>query len=121
MERDGLGDRRIRLRDTGIQLQHAPALLNALDHLVFEWQYKAVGFVSYGGISGGMRSVQMTRQIVTAFKMVPILEAVILTAFTKLLDPATGQFKGGEAEAKAANAMLEELARWTAAMAALRS
>ena len=29
----------------------APALVNALDHLSAEWQYKACAFVSYGGVS----------------------------------------------------------------------
>lgn len=31
-----------------------PALVNALDHLYPEWSYKAVGCVSYGGVSGGL-------------------------------------------------------------------
>src|SRR5690606_2807617 len=38
-----------------------PSLVNALDHLLGEWQYKAAGFVSYGGVSGGLRATQMTR------------------------------------------------------------
>src|SRR5215470_931201 len=33
-----------------------PSLLNALDYLFWEWQYKAVGLVGYGGIGGGGRS-----------------------------------------------------------------
>ena len=37
-----------------------PSLSNAIDYLVHEWAYKPVGFVSYGGVSGGLRSVQMT-------------------------------------------------------------
>ena len=31
----------------------APALLDGTDYLFHEWAYKAAGFVSYGGISGG--------------------------------------------------------------------
>src|SRR5207344_3406118 len=46
-----------------------PSLVNALDYLVHEWAYKPVAFVSYGGVSAGTRSVQMTKQIVTALKM----------------------------------------------------
>src|SRR5690349_114928 len=34
-----------------------PSLLNALDYLIQEWAYKPVGFVSYGGVSAGTRSV----------------------------------------------------------------
>lgn len=29
---------------------------NAIDYLLNEWKYKPVGFVSYGGISAGLRS-----------------------------------------------------------------
>lgn len=97
-----------------------PALVNALDHLYVEWNYKAAGFVSYGGISGGLRSVQMTKQIVTALKMVPIVEAVVLPFYTKMLDNA-GAFTGGEPQDKAARAMLDEIVRWTAALQTLRS
>jgi NAD(P)H-dependent FMN reductase len=53
-----------------------PSLVNALDYLVVEWAYKPVGFVSYGGVSAGLRSVQMTKLLVTALKMMPMAEAV---------------------------------------------
>ena len=33
-----------------------PSLVNAVDYLVHEWNYKPVGFVSYGGVSGGLRA-----------------------------------------------------------------
>lgn len=36
-----------------------PSLINALDFVLQEWSYKPMGFVSYGGVSGGTRSVQM--------------------------------------------------------------
>lgn len=97
-----------------------PALVNALDHLYVEWNYKAIGFVSYGGVSGGTRSVQMTRSIVTSLKMVPIVEAVHIPFYTKLLDQASRRFNGGEVHEKAAKTMLDELARWTAALGSLR-
>ena len=42
-----------------------PSIVNAIDYLNREWAYKPVGFVSYGGVSGGTRSVQMIKQIVT--------------------------------------------------------
>ena len=29
-----------------------PALINALDYVYLEWNYKPAGFVSYGGVSG---------------------------------------------------------------------
>jgi NAD(P)H-dependent FMN reductase len=97
-----------------------PSLMNAIDYLVHEWAYKPVGFVSYGGVSGGLRSVQMTKLLVTSVKMVPLYEAVALPFFANLIDPVTGAFTPGEAQDKAAAVMLDELARWTGALAVLR-
>lgn len=97
-----------------------PALANALDHLFFEWQYKPVGFVSYGGVSGGLRSVQMTKLMMASLKMVPMVEAVPLPFYAQLIDKASGAFTPGEANEKAANAMLDELVRWQSALRVLR-
>jgi NAD(P)H-dependent FMN reductase len=96
-----------------------PALVNALDHLYNEWNYKAGAFVSYGGVSGGLRSVQMIKPLLTALKMVPIVEAVTLPFVHKLVDG--GQFKAEPTHQKAAGAMLDELARWTGALEVLRA
>lgn len=96
-----------------------PSLINALDYVYFEWHYKPVAFVSYGGVSGGTRSVQMTKQVVTTLKMVPLVEAVHVPFFSKLMD--NGVFKGGETYDKAATAMLDELVRWSEALRVLRS
>src|SRR5262249_44892738 len=68
-----------------------PALINALDYLSAEWAYKPVGFVSYGGVSAGTRSVQMTKVTVSALKMVPMTEAVHVPFFAKFID-ANGVF-----------------------------
>lgn len=97
-----------------------PALVNALDHLYAEWHYKPVGFVSYGGVSGGLRSVQMTKAIVTALRMMPLPEAVVLPSVASLVDVAAGTFAATDGHAKAARTMLDELARWTDALKALR-
>ncbi len=84
-------------------------LVNALDYLVQEWNYKPVGFVSYGGQSGGMRGVQMTKQIVTALKMMPMAEAVAIPFFTQHIDGETGVFNATESQEKAAEVLLNEL------------
>ena len=62
-----------------------PALINALDYVYLEWNYKAAGFVSYGGLSGGTRSVQMTKLLLTTLKMMPMYEAVNIPFFTQFL------------------------------------
>ena len=96
-----------------------PALINAFDHLYNEWNYKAVGLVSYGGISGGLRGAQVTRQFLLSFRMVPIVEAVAVPFVAKLIEG--GRFIAGEAYDKSAKTMLDELLRWTNALKPLRS
>ncbi len=97
----------------------APSLVNALDYLFLEWGYKPGAFVSYGGMSGGIRSVQMAKLILTSLKIVPLPEAVAISYFAKHLDPS-GVFKGDEAHAKAAVTMLNELYRWAEALKPMR-
>jgi len=96
----------------------APALLNALDYLYLEWNYKACGFVSYGGVSGGCRAVQAAKQVITTLKMVPIVEAVTIPFVTRLME--NGRFTGGEPHQKAGTVMLDELTRWDGALRQLR-
>lgn len=96
------------------------SLINALDYLYLEWNYKPVGFVSYGGVSGGIRSVQMTKQVVTTLKMVPIVEAVVIPMFPQHIDES-GAFVPNELQEKSAVEMLDELRRWADALKPLRS
>ena len=85
-------------------------LKNALDFLYQEWNNKPVAFVSYGGIAGGTRAVQQLKQVVTAQKMFPVLEAVHIPFFTKYMD-ANGKFNGDQTLARSAEDMLTELIR----------
>jgi NAD(P)H-dependent FMN reductase len=96
-----------------------PSLINALDYLHREWAYAPVGFVSYGGVSGGTRSVQMLKQVVTAVRMMPVPEGVAIPFFARHVDDG-GRFDPGETQARAAAAMLDELARWADALRGLR-
>jgi NAD(P)H-dependent FMN reductase len=98
-----------------------PSLVNALDYLSKEWAYKPAAFVSYGGISGGMRSVMMTKSILTTLRMVPIFEAVNIPMFAQQIDRTTGEFKATEVNEKAADAMLKELHKWAGPLRAMRS
>jgi NAD(P)H-dependent FMN reductase len=97
-----------------------PSLVNALDYLVQEWAYKPCAFVSYGGVSGGTRSVQMAKQIVTTLKMMPMQEAVAIPFFAQYIDEQ-GLFVPPESHEHAAEVMLKELHRWTAALKPLRA
>jgi NAD(P)H-dependent FMN reductase len=94
-------------------------LKNAIDFLHYEWMYKPVGFVSYGGIAAGTRSVQQLKQVVTTLKMTPLFEAVNIPFHTKFIDD-DGVVQDNEVMEKASDAMLEELVRTEAALRPLR-
>jgi NAD(P)H-dependent FMN reductase len=93
-------------------------LKNALDYLHHEWMYKPVGLVSYGGVAGGTRAVQMIKPVLAALRMVPITSAVVIP-FVQDLVPE-GVFKASEAMERAAAALLDELGRVEAALRSLR-
>jgi NAD(P)H-dependent FMN reductase len=95
------------------------SLKNAIDYLHHEWQYKPVGFVSYGGVSAGTRAVQMTKQVVTTLKMTPVSEAVAIPFVTQFLGD-DGTVQANETMEGAAKAMLDELLRYTTALSLLR-
>ncbi len=96
------------------------SIVNALSYLVLEWQYKPVGFVTYGGISGGLRAAQTLKPVLTTLKMMPLPEAVVIPNVAAQLDAEAG-FKPTEMHEGAAKLMLEELHRWAQAIKPLRS
>ncbi len=97
-----------------------PALINALNYLYQEWNYKPAGFVSYGGVSGGLRSVQMTKNMITTLKMMPMVEAVSIPFFSKFIG-GSGDFVAEDIHERSAAELLTELARWTEALKTLRT
>ena len=97
----------------------SPALKNALDYLYHEWRYKPVGFVSYGGVSGGMRGVQALKPNLLQFSMMPVPEAVVIPFVDSMVD-GEGSFRPTEAIEHGAESMLDALARWAEALRTLR-
>jgi NAD(P)H-dependent FMN reductase len=93
-------------------------LKNAIDYLHSEWAYKPVGLVSYGGVSAGTRAAQMIKQVVTTLKMTPLTEAVSIPFVAQFIND--GRVEANETMEAAAKAMLDELARWEAALRPLR-
>ncbi len=95
-----------------------PSLTNAIDYLFWEWQYKPVAFVSYGGITAGMRSSQAARLHTTSVKMMPIPESVgIPNFFAQLKD---GKFEGNELNQQGVTSTLAQLHKWAEALSGLR-
>lgn len=95
-----------------------PALTNALTYVYKEWGYKPAAFVSYGGVSGGMRGVQAAKQTLTTLKVVPILEAVTIPMFAEMIED--GVFRPKDIHEQSADALLSELHRWASALKPLR-
>ena len=93
---------------------------NAIDYLHKEWNYKPVGFVSYGGVAAGTRAVQQLKQVLTTLRMFPVFESVNIPFHTQFLDE-DGALVPNEVMEQAADAMLNELARTEAALRPLRS
>ncbi|OJW72067.1 MAG: NADPH-dependent FMN reductase [Candidatus Amoebophilus sp. 36-38] len=92
---------------------------NAIDYLFNEWMYKPVSFVSYGGIAGGLRSVQMLKQVVAALHMLILTESVSIPFFNKFFSD-TREFKPDETTIKSAQTMIVELDRYCQASKTLR-
>ena len=96
-----------------------PSLVNALTYLAAEWHYKPAGFVSYGGVSGGLRAVQAAKLIVTTLRMMPLPEGVAIPMAPQQI--ADGAFAANDSNRHAAAALLGELNRWAGALQALRA
>ncbi|MDQ7988264.1 MAG: NAD(P)H-dependent oxidoreductase [Candidatus Dactylopiibacterium sp.] len=96
-----------------------PSLLNALQYVYNEWNYKPASFVSYAFVSGGLRAVQEIKPLLTSLKIVPLVEQVMVPMFTQHL-AEDGAFTPTELHTTSATATLDELLRWTKALRPLR-
>ena len=92
----------------------SPALKNAFDYLNHEWWRKAVGFVSYGGVSGGSRGV-------TAFTTLGLVKtgANVEIPFVGAM-VADGVFTPTEKETAILQKMIAELEQLSGALKPLR-
>lgn len=95
-------------------------LKNAIDYLVMEWAHKPVGLVSYGGISGGLRAVQLLKPVLSGLKLVPLTESVTIQQFNRFMTD-DDRFVPDETLERAADTMLAELIRWESVLRPLRS
>jgi len=96
-----------------------PSLVNALDYLYREWNYKPCGFVSYGGVSGGLRAVQAAKMQITTLKMMPMTEGVMVPMAASQINDED-QFQSNELIDKSAGTLLDELRYWTDGFKAMR-
>ncbi|HEV7253097.1 MAG TPA: NAD(P)H-dependent oxidoreductase [Mesorhizobium sp.] len=97
-----------------------PAALKALiDSAYSEWQAKPVAFVSYGGISGGLRAVEQLRQVFAELHAVTVRDGVSFAHPWNSFSPDGQPLEPG-APALAADVMLTRLKWWALALRAAR-
>ncbi len=89
-------------------------LKNAIDYLLYEWNYKPVGFVSYGS-AGGSRAIEHLTGVAREVSLFPLRASVMLFSYWNNLDE-NGKYKFSEAEVSAANTLLDSLVYWATAM-----
>jgi NAD(P)H-dependent FMN reductase len=93
-----------------------PAPLKALiDSVGVEWQAKPVAFVSYGGISGGLRAVEQLRLVFAEVHAVAIRDGVHFANAWAQFD-AAGKLLSPEAANGAMSTMLARLNWWALAL-----
>ena len=93
------------------------ALKNAIDFLFAEWNNKAAGFVSYGGVSGA-RAVEQLRLVLAEVRMATVRNQVLLSMFTDFENFSV--FKPDSRKEASVNEMLDELIAWGSALKTLR-
>ena len=94
-------------------------LKHVLDAFSTEWRAKPAAFVSYGGISGGLRAVEQLRQVFAELHVVTIRDTVSVHGVWSHVGP-DGRLIEDAARAGAAQAMLQRLVWWARALRAAR-
>lgn len=97
----------------------APSLKNAIDYLNQEWRHKALGTVSYGGISGGTRGTAAIRPTELVVGLVPTTVNVELAWAAQHLED-DGSFAATESNDRLLHAMLDEILTLDGALKTLR-
>jgi len=92
-------------------------LKNAIDYLYAEWNNKAVGFVSYGGV-GGARAAEHLRLVAGELQMADVRQQVALSMLTEFENFSV--FKPGDYNLAALDTLLDQVVAWSTALAPLR-
>lgn len=91
-------------------------LKNAVDYLNNEWNYTPAGIVSYGGVSAGTRAAMTLRQSLNLVRMPVIADTVSIPFVQQFLSEDRSRIEANDVMNTAADAVLDELARWVPAM-----
>src|SRR5579863_1086924 len=98
-----------------------PAPLKALiDSVGPEWHAKPVAFVSYGGVSGGLRAVEQLRLVFAELHAVTIRDSVSFAGAWEQFDE-TGKLRQPERAERSMATMLARLRWWAVALSTARA
>jgi NAD(P)H-dependent FMN reductase len=98
-----------------------PAPLKSLiDSIGAEWHAKPVAFVSYGGISGGLRAVEQLRLVFAELHAVTIRDSVSFAGAWEQFDGSGALISPDRAE-RSMDAMLARLHWWAVALSNARA
>jgi len=98
-----------------------PAPLKALiDSSGAEWHAKPVAFVSYGGVSGGLRAVEQLRLVFAELHAVTIRDSVSFPGAWEQFDES-GALRNPERAQRGMDALLARLNWWAVALRRARS
>jgi len=93
-------------------------LKNAIDYLYAEWNNKAVGFVSYGGV-GGARAAEHLRLVAGELQMADVRQQVTISLRTEFENFSV--FSPGEYTEHDLTVLLDQVTAWSNALAPLRT
>ncbi|MEU0132449.1 NAD(P)H-dependent oxidoreductase [Streptomyces sp. NPDC006296] len=95
-------------------------LKHLIDRHFAEWQARPVAFVSYGGISGGLRAVEHLRQVFAELHAVSVRDTVSFHGAGALFDDRGELLDPAPADG-AAKRMLDQLVWWGRALREARA
>jgi NAD(P)H-dependent FMN reductase len=98
---------------------YSPALKNAIDYLYAEWQAKPVGFVSYGGMSGGSRGVTALEPVLSSVGAVKIPSEVNLPGASKQV--SDGTFAADDRQTGGLDALIDQVVAYGEALRPLQA
>ncbi|MDJ0392734.1 NAD(P)H-dependent oxidoreductase [Rhodococcus sp. G-MC3] len=94
------------------------SLKNALDSVKYEWRGKPIGFVSYGGLAGGIRATEQLRQVAAELHMVSVRDSVAVHRVRRAFDGQGNTADGAIVDS--AGRMLDQLHWWATAARSLQ-
>lgn len=95
-------------------------LKHAIDLGKLQWRAKPIGFVSYGGLAGGVRAVEQLRQVFVELHAMTIRDLVSFHSARQKFNP-DGSPIDAEGTAQATKLMLDELIWWAKPLTAARA